>query len=123
MCTWIVSHCPCTRASQFVEYVHYTNLVFYTEYQPTSPRCLNQVSDRLAGPRIHLVLNGGGELDAWNWENCPEHWLKRGMVGLTTTTATTTTRSATDTSSTLRGRRRSCTWSRTGTTWPGTRSG
>ena len=37
-------------ASQFLEYVRFTNLVFYTEYQPTQPR-------------IHLVLNGGGILD------------------------------------------------------------
>ena len=53
---------------QFLEYVRFTNLVFYSEYQPTSPR-------------IHLVLNGAGELDEWNWENIPEHWIKRGMVG------------------------------------------
>ena len=53
--------------SQFLEYVRFTNLVFYTEYQLTQPR-------------IHLVLNGGGALDEWNWENIPEHWLKRGMV-------------------------------------------
>ena len=50
-----------------MEYVRFTNLVFYTEYEPTQPR-------------IHLVLNGGGALDEWNWENIPEHWLKRGMV-------------------------------------------
>ena len=53
--------------SQFLEYVRFTNLVFYTEYQPTQPR-------------IHLILNGGGALDDWNWENIPEHWLKRGMA-------------------------------------------
>ena len=47
--------------------MRFTNLVFYTEYQPTQPR-------------IHLILNGGGALDEWNWENIPEHWLKRGMV-------------------------------------------
>ena len=41
--------------------------MFYTEYELTKPR-------------IHLVLNGGGALDEWNWENIPEHWLKRGMV-------------------------------------------
>ena len=41
--------------------------MFYTEYEPTQPR-------------VHLVLNGGGALDEWNWENIPEHWLKRGMV-------------------------------------------
>ena len=52
---------------QFLEYVRFTNLVFYTEYQPTQPR-------------IHLILNGGGALDDWNWENIPEHWLKRGMA-------------------------------------------
>ena len=48
--------------------MRFTNLVFYSEYQ-------------LTNPRIHLVLNGEGELDEWNWENIPEHWLKRGMVG------------------------------------------
>ena len=53
--------------SQFLEYVRFTNLVFFTEYQPTQPR-------------IHLILNGGGALDDWNWENIPEHWLKRGMA-------------------------------------------
>ena len=53
--------------SQFLEYVRFTNLVFYTEYKPTTPR-------------IHLILNGGGALDDWNWENIPEHWLKRGMA-------------------------------------------
>ena len=56
--------------SQFLEYVRFTNLVFYTEYQPTQPR-------------IHLILNGGAgqeALDDWNWENIPEHWLKRGMA-------------------------------------------
>ena len=47
--------------------MRFTNLVFYTEYKPTTPR-------------IHLVLNGGGALDDWNWENIPEHWLKRGMA-------------------------------------------
>ena len=47
--------------------MRFTNLVFYTEYELTKPR-------------IHLVLNGGGALDEWNWENIPEHWLKRGMV-------------------------------------------
>ena len=47
--------------------MRFTNLVFYTEYQPTQPR-------------IHLILNGGGALDEWNWENIPEHWLKRGMA-------------------------------------------
>ena len=52
---------------QFLEYVRFTNLVVYTEYQPTQPR-------------IHLILNGGGALDDWNWENIPEHWLKRGMA-------------------------------------------
>ena len=56
-----------TVLAQFLEYVRFTNLVFYTEYQPTHPR-------------IHLVLNGGGALDDWNWENIPEHWLKRGMA-------------------------------------------
>ena len=56
-----------TILAQFLEYVRFTNLVFYTEYQPTQPR-------------IHLVLNGGGALDDWNWENIPEHWLKRGMA-------------------------------------------
>ena len=56
-----------TIMSQFLEYVRFTNLVFYTEYQPTQPR-------------IHLILNGGGALDDWNWENIPEHWLKRGMA-------------------------------------------
>ena len=47
--------------------MRFTNLVFYTEYKPTTPR-------------IHLILNGGGPLDDWNWENIPEHWLKRGMA-------------------------------------------
>ena len=27
-----------------------------------------------------MILNGGGALDDWNWENIPEHWLKRGMA-------------------------------------------
>jgi len=55
------------NSEEFLEYVRFTNLVFYTEYQPTQPR-------------IHLILNGGGALDDWNWENIPEHWLKRGMA-------------------------------------------